>query len=220
MHLRLMAQYNVWATNKLLESCDALPETARRAHGGLFFASIHGTLVHILFSEALWYARMTATNPFSNDSVRKFRFAAVRLNKETTHSTIAGGDRDGDDGGCEDGLVDIQHALSAFWSADRGSWGNAVSDYDDLKDELRKMSQLWVRLVEEYDESDVLLSFRYRNTKGLQMEKIRWHILAHVFNHSTHHRGQVSTALTQHGADAPEMDLLYYPGLALATGTE
>jgi uncharacterized damage-inducible protein DinB len=34
--------------------------------------------------------------------------------------------------------------------------------------------------------------------------------LAHVFNHGTHHRGQISAALTALGHGAPEIDLYYY----------
>ena len=34
--------------------------------------------------------------------------------------------------------------------------------------------------------------------------------LAHVFNHGTHHRGQISAALTQLGQPAPELDLVYF----------
>ncbi len=34
--------------------------------------------------------------------------------------------------------------------------------------------------------------------------------LAHVFNHSTHHRGQITAALTALGRPAPVIDLVYY----------
>ena len=34
--------------------------------------------------------------------------------------------------------------------------------------------------------------------------------LAHVFNHGTHHRGQISAALTFLGQPAPELDLVYF----------
>lgn len=34
--------------------------------------------------------------------------------------------------------------------------------------------------------------------------------LAHVFNHQTHHRGQVHTLLTRIAGAAPELDLIYF----------
>jgi uncharacterized damage-inducible protein DinB len=33
--------------------------------------------------------------------------------------------------------------------------------------------------------------------------------LAHVFNHGTHHRGQITAALTLLGQQCPELDLVY-----------
>ncbi|MFD1197551.1 DinB family protein [Brucella gallinifaecis] len=34
--------------------------------------------------------------------------------------------------------------------------------------------------------------------------------LAHLFNHQTHHRGQIHAALTRLGADAPSLDLIRF----------
>lgn len=34
--------------------------------------------------------------------------------------------------------------------------------------------------------------------------------LAHVFNHATHHRGQITAALTQFGQPGPELDLVFF----------
>ena len=35
-------------------------------------------------------------------------------------------------------------------------------------------------------------------------------VLAHVFNHGTHHRGQITAALTALGQPCPELDLVYF----------
>ena len=57
------------------------------------------------------------------------------------------------------------------------------------------------------DESlDVPLS--YVNTKGVASSRDMYGVLAHFFNHQTHHRGQVTTLLNQAGIDPGVTDLL------------
>ena len=42
-HFATLARYNLWATRKLYEHVDALPEADYRRDAGLFFKSVHGT---------------------------------------------------------------------------------------------------------------------------------------------------------------------------------
>ncbi len=42
----------------------------------------------------------------------------------------------------------------------------------------------------------------------------RWVLAAHLFNHQTHHRGQVTTLLTQQGVDVGSTDLPFMPQFA------
>jgi uncharacterized damage-inducible protein DinB len=46
--------------------------------------------------------------------------------------------------------------------------------------------------------------------RGQAFEQPLAPVLAHVFNHQTHHRGQAHTLLTQLGREAPELDLIYF----------
>lgn len=50
----------------------------------------------------------------------------------------------------------------------------------------------------------------YTNTKGEVWKYPLGHMLQHVANHSSYHRGQVTTMLRQLGAEAVSVDLLYY----------
>ena len=50
----------------------------------------------------------------------------------------------------------------------------------------------------------------YENLKGEQWEYSLGHMLQHVVNHSTYHRGQIVTMLRQLGAGATSTDFLLY----------
>jgi uncharacterized damage-inducible protein DinB len=51
----------------------------------------------------------------------------------------------------------------------------------------------------------------YTSMAGHPMQSVLWHMLQHVVNHATYHRGQVTTLLRQLGAAPPtSMDLIAY----------
>lgn len=66
-----------------------------------------------------------------------------------------------------------------------------------------------VRYIEERSDADFEVVWEYRTLSGaLQQQRIR-DILAHLFNHQTHHRGQAHAALTLLGIPEPvALDLL------------
>lgn len=52
--------------------------------------------------------------------------------------------------------------------------------------------------------------FRYRTMAGEETHSnLGWAAL-HMFNHATHHRGQVHTLLSSTSAEPPSLDLIYY----------
>ena len=50
----------------------------------------------------------------------------------------------------------------------------------------------------------------YRNTRGERFVQPLREVLAHVFNHQTHHRGQVHDQLSQTAVPPPELDLIFF----------
>jgi uncharacterized damage-inducible protein DinB len=51
----------------------------------------------------------------------------------------------------------------------------------------------------------------YKSTAGVPGASVLWHMLQHVVNHSTYHRGQVTTMLRQIGTAPPKaMDLIAF----------
>ena len=49
----------------------------------------------------------------------------------------------------------------------------------------------------------------YRNIRGEAQQKITWRVLLHVFNHQTHHRGQVAALLDQSGVENDFSNLIW-----------
>ncbi len=65
-------------------------------------------------------------------------------------------------------------------------------------------------VVDGLDETRLAAPLRYRTTLGWEHEQPVAEVLAHLFNHQTHHRGQAHAVLTGLGREAPPMDLVLY----------
>ena len=83
--------------------------------------------------------------------------------------------------------------------------------YDDKRHfsaSRHTLDQMIISFIEETDERDYLQTLTYRNTKNKTFSKSFSMLLQHFFNHQTHHRGQVTTLLSQMNMDIGETDLL------------
>jgi uncharacterized damage-inducible protein DinB len=63
----------------------------------------------------------------------------------------------------------------------------------------------WVASLAEEDLDSLLV---YTNKKGVASRKMLGKVLLHFFNHQTHHRGQLTTLLSQFNCDSGVTDLL------------
>eukprot|EP00995_Heteronema_vittatum_P000866 NODE_11188_length_265_cov_29.750000_g9418_i0.p1 GENE.NODE_11188_length_265_cov_29.750000_g9418_i0~~NODE_11188_length_265_cov_29.750000_g9418_i0.p1 ORF type:complete len:71 (+),score=14.66 NODE_11188_length_265_cov_29.750000_g9418_i0:26-214(+) len=57
------------------------------------------------------------------------------------------------------------------------------------------------------------LDCEYQTTEGTRVTRERGLALDHIFNHSTHHRGQLTAALTQNQLTDYCIDLTYSPAV-------
>lgn len=80
-------------------------------------------------------------------------------------------------------------------------------DRQALRERLLDGALAWLPLIEVWPESRLLGQLPYRATDGQQRVLPFAAALTHVFNHGTHHRGQVSAALTALGRPCPVLDL-------------
>jgi uncharacterized damage-inducible protein DinB len=151
-----LARYNAWATHRLFEHVDALPDTDYRRDTGLFFKSIHGTLNHLLVGEhVIWFVRFAEG-------------------------------------------ISNQVALDAELEPDRAA----------LRTRLLDAAPRWLALIAGCDEARFDGALDYTTTRGLAQSSPFAATLAHVFNHGTHHRGQITAAITAMGHACPELDLV------------
>lgn len=76
-------------------------------------------------------------------------------------------------------------------------------------DELEQKSQNWIPFIQALTESTLQGNLHYQAATGRQYCLPYAATLMHVFNHGTHHRAQITAALTMLGQPCPELDLVY-----------
>lgn len=81
------------------------------------------------------------------------------------------------------------------------------ADFDELRRERASTDDALDAFVATLTDETLAGALRY-SRRGAINELPLWHALAHLFNHQTHHRGQVTTLLTQAGHDPGVTDLV------------
>ncbi len=79
-----------------------------------------------------------------------------------------------------------------------------------LRAARRAQDALLLGLVDGIAASRLDEPLHYRNTKGEDFATPHRLVLGHLFNHQTHHRGQVHDMLSQTAVAPPELDLIYF----------
>jgi uncharacterized damage-inducible protein DinB len=86
----------------------------------------------------------------------------------------------------------------------------AEPDRQRLDERLREGVACWQPLIESWWPIDRFESaLDYTTMRGQPASLPFAATLAHVFNHGTHHRGQITAALTRLGQPCPELDFVY-----------
>lgn len=102
--------------------------------------------------------------------------------------------------------------------AEVGEFG--VDIYDDFAELARERENVDTRITQwsatlspEWLATELSFVSRF---DGLNRTLERWIMVTQMFNHQTHHRGQVTTLLSQLGLDIGSTDLPFMPGLSSA----
>ncbi|HEX9652931.1 MAG TPA: DinB family protein, partial [bacterium] len=113
----------------------------------------------------------------------------------------------------------LVHMLSAEWiwltrwngSSPTGmpeSW--ELSTHASLRRQWLEAEREQTTFVSGLTEDALNKVISYRNTAGQPFANPLWQMMRHVVNHSTYHRGQVTTMLRQLGAEAVATDLIVF----------
>lgn len=79
-----------------------------------------------------------------------------------------------------------------------------------LAERLQAGAACWAPLIASWPEQRFGGTLDYTTMRGTAASLPFAATLAHVFNHGTHHRGQITAALTALGQPCPELDLVYF----------
>ena len=88
---------------------------------------------------------------------------------------------------------------------------NTIIEHNHIKllDELEHKAKNWITLLSNLSDEKLKGNLCYTSSQGNQYCVPYSDVLHHVFMHGTHHRGQITAALTHMGYECPEIDLVY-----------
>lgn len=81
-------------------------------------------------------------------------------------------------------------------------------NFRELKIRRQELDDIILTFANQVAETTLQNSISYKNFKGIASTKTLFSLLMHFFNHQTHHRGQVTTLLSQLNIDIGVTDLL------------
>ncbi|MBJ7539176.1 DinB family protein [Marinomonas transparens] len=82
------------------------------------------------------------------------------------------------------------------------------ADFNDLQDMRFHLDLVIIEMIDDLTDGMLASLLLYKNTKGIAHSQCFALVLQHFFNHQTHHRGQITTLLSQMGLDVGATDLI------------
>jgi uncharacterized damage-inducible protein DinB len=114
----------------------------------------------------------------------------------------------------------LVHLFSAEWAWHQRWLGTSPAKMrtpDEFPD-LESLHKAWHeqeeqvrRFINALDDADIQRVYEFKMISGTPSSAVLWHMVTHLVNHGSYHRGQVTTMLRQLGAaPAKPMDMIAY----------
>lgn len=84
-----------------------------------------------------------------------------------------------------------------------------INNIEIFKTKREYLDNIFIKLVNEITENDLNKAIGRTNRKGQKNNVIFWKALIHVFNHQTHHRGQISQILDELKIENDYSNMIY-----------
>jgi len=112
--------------------------------------------------------------------------------------------------------------MSRFTGGERPATGPAdelYADFDALRAARGEMDMAILDWAGTLDEAWLRSTFTWTSgADGSTRSRPAWILVTHLFNHQTHHRGQLTTLMMQLGRDPGVTDLPWMPGVERTAG--
>ena len=110
-------------------------------------------------------------------------------------------------------IVSAQWIWLSRWTGESPKAMFAAADYPtpaSIREKWEPLAGQLASFVAEQTEESLVKPVNYKNLKGDPMSYPLGHLMLHAVNHSTYHRGQVTTLIRQLGAQPVSTDLVVY----------
>lgn len=75
---------------------------------------------------------------------------------------------------------------------------------------MKNLNEEIIEMLDAATEESLYENISYSNTRSIAFQNIVKDILAHLINHSTHHRAQIAARLREKGIAPPATDYIFY----------
>jgi len=110
-------------------------------------------------------------------------------------------------------IMDVEWLYHERWNGREPSAFPKAENYSDVSSIKTRWKSIDADInyfVAALSADEISQVIEFRNTKGILFRHPIWETMQHMVNHSTYHRGQITTLLRQLGGSPQVSDMIYF----------